>query len=289
LYNYLGELELYQSNANTGSTHDPTCLKHLDLLVDFIKSTYKSTAQRLFSLLGNDEITYDLLWAVFKPNSMVYTTCFGTGKPRCVTYDGGEEKETSHGVKYYNMECRYLDYDGQVFGEASIDLAIVKFRGKKRISTLKAFPLQYHPDESVAKADIVECGRKFVSMLGAHHRHCRGTAFYMKEGEAVKVSVDSRVMLDAAFFRKMNPNYTRPQPNELVKKKTDNDGFFEIFSESSSKRTLDQIKDNGVEPTEIEETDLLICCPTVPGFSLGDKLWRTIVSLLWCSSCQTNP
>jgi len=252
----------------------------LGLLVDFIKKTYKSTAQRLYSLLENNEITYDLLWALFKPNSMVYTTCFGTRKPRCVMYDDGEEKETDYGVKYYNMECRYLDYGGQVFGETSIDLAIVKFRGKKRISTLKAFPLQYHPDKNGMTVQLLECGRKFVSMLGAHHRHCRGTAFYMKDGVAVKVSVDSRVMLDAAFFRKMNPNYTRPQPDELVEKKTGKDGCFEIFSESSSQRSLDQIKDNGLEPTKIDDKDLLICCPTVPGFGLGDKLWRMIVSLL---------
>ncbi|KAI4166536.1 MAG: hypothetical protein LQ343_007967, partial [Gyalolechia ehrenbergii] len=134
LYNYLSDLESFRSNADT---QDPLCLKHLDLLIDFIQSTYKSTARRLFSLLAKGEITYDLLWTLVRPNSTVYTTCLGTQKPRCTIYDGGEEKETSSGLKYFNMECRYLDYDGQVFGEASIDIPIVKFRGKKRISTLK--------------------------------------------------------------------------------------------------------------------------------------------------------
>ena len=52
--------------------------------------------------------------------------------------DGGEEKETSSESKYFNMECRYLDYDGQVFGEASIDIPIVKFRGKSGSAHLKA-------------------------------------------------------------------------------------------------------------------------------------------------------
>lgn len=204
-------------------------------------------------------------------------------------YDDGDEEETSDGLKYYKMECRYLDFDGQVFGESSIHLAIVKFRGTKRISTLNALPLQYHPDPKKMKEHLVECGRKFVSMLGAHHRHCRGTAFYMKDGEVVKVSVDSRVMLDAAFFRKMNPSYTRPQPDELVKKNTDDDGWREIFAESFSERNIDQVQGNGVEPTQIEEKDLLICCPTVLGFSLGDKLWSMPESLLWCGSGHTNP
>ena len=193
-------------------------------------------------------------------------------------YDNGEEGETSNGSKYYKMECRYLDYDGQVFGETSINLAIVKFPGKKRISTLNAFPLQYHPDEKAMKAHLIDCGRKFVSMLGTHHRYCRGTEFYMKDGEAMTVSVDSCVMLDAAFFRKMNPNYTRSQPNELVKEKTDHDGWAEMFSESSNEGSLDRIKGNGVEPTHIKESDLLICCPTVPGFGLGDKLWSINLS-----------
>ena len=38
-----------------------------------------------------------------------------------------EEQETNNGLKYYKMQCRYLDYNGQVFGEASINLTIVKF------------------------------------------------------------------------------------------------------------------------------------------------------------------
>lgn len=56
-------------------------------------------SRHLLSLLENDEITYDLLWALFMPNSMPYTTCFGTDKPRCVIYDAGEEQETSSGLQ----------------------------------------------------------------------------------------------------------------------------------------------------------------------------------------------
>jgi len=78
----------------------------------------------------------------------------------------------------------------------------------------------------------------------------------------------------------MNRNYIRSQPYELVRKKMDNDEFFDAFSKSSSERTLDQIKGNGVEPIKLEENDLLICCSTVTGFGLEDKTWRMMVSLL---------
>lgn len=185
-------------------------------------------------------------------------------------------------MKYYNMKCRYLDYDGKVFREASINFTVVKFRGRKRISTFKAFPLQYYPDKDRVKAEFFGYGRKFISLLGAYHRYGRGAVFYMKEREVIKISVDSRIMLDTAFFRKMNPNYIRSQFDELVKKKVDDNDYFENFLESFK----DQVKDNGVELTRIEEDDLLICYLIVPGFSLGDKLWRITVSLmvLWLSS-----
>lgn len=111
----------------------------------------------------------------------------------------------------------------------------------------------------------------------------------MKDRETVTVSVDSRVMLEAAFLRKMNPNYTRPQPNELFRNETERNRYFEYYSESSSEGRPDRIKGNGVEPTDIEEKDLFICCPTVPGFSLGDRLWSMIVSLLCYGSCPSNP
>ena len=146
-------MELYQSKAKTSTSDDLTSLQHVDLLIDFIS---------FLSLLGDDEITYDLLWALFKPHSKVYTTCSGTGKPQCVMYDNGEEEETIYKDKYYSMECRYLDYNGQVFGEASINVPIAKFSGRRR---------------SDAKGNLNECGRKFVSLLGARHLHCRGAAF----------------------------------------------------------------------------------------------------------------
>lgn len=84
----------------------------MDLLIDFIKTIYKSMAQRPHSLLENGAITYNLLRAFFKPNSAVYSTYFSTEKPRCVIYNDGEETETSNRLKYYKIECRYLDYNG---------------------------------------------------------------------------------------------------------------------------------------------------------------------------------
>lgn len=186
-----------------------TQIAHLDLLIEHIKNTYAATTHSLFSLQEGKEIIYDLLWALFKPGALVYTTCFGTHKPRYVIYDSGEEKITKSRVKYYNMRCRYLDFNGEVFGEVSIELHILKFYRTKRISVLDAFPLQYHSNESSIRVDLLKCGRKFVSLIGTYHRHCYGKAFFMYDRDAIQFPIHSRIMIDAAFFQKVNLNYSR--------------------------------------------------------------------------------
>jgi len=93
---------------------------YLNLLVDYIKRTYKSTTETLVSLLESKEITYNLLWGLFKLNSLVYATCFSTSKPRYIKYNSSEEKETQDRDKYRNLECRYIDFNSEELGKASI-------------------------------------------------------------------------------------------------------------------------------------------------------------------------
>lgn len=111
LYNYIDELKSYQSNANADITRNNNCFKHLNFLIDFFKIFYKSIVQRFFSLLQKNEIIYDLLWAFFKSISLIYTICFETNMSRCVLFDNDEKKKTNFEIKYYNMKCRYLNYN----------------------------------------------------------------------------------------------------------------------------------------------------------------------------------
>ena len=267
LYHYLPELEAYGNKLSDDVGQDGAELKHLNLLVDFMKNRYAPTTARLTPLLENGEITYDLLWALYKPNTIVYTTCLDTEKALCIRFDRGEEKMSSTGVTYFHMECRYLDSDGAVFGEVSTALGIAKFAGVKRIATLDAFPLAYHPRRNEMRAGLVARGRRFVTLLGVHHLQYHGNAFYMQKGELVEVPVKSLIMVDAAFFRENNPNYVRPRISGLVEKKSLSDGWFTFEPEQ-------EVKSSGKEPSKMMDADLLLCSPTVRGWSFGNKLWR---------------
>jgi hypothetical protein len=260
------------------------------LLIDHMKKIYAPTAERLRPLLQHGEITWDLLWALFKPNTSVYTTCFGTKKPRCVTYDSFEEKINKAKKKYFSMDCQFFDFDCKTFGKASIELVIPKFRGPKRINTLPAFPLKYHLDEKQVKFDLVECGRKFVRLIGTHHVHCHGEAFLMYRGEPARFSVNSRVMIDADFFWKMNPNYSRPR-TDLAGTRPPGNSLSVVYvggPPSPPPGSREQVKSDGVELDDLTEGDFLVCCPTVLGFSFGDKLWGESRPLLLNIYIPTN-
>ncbi|OWP06252.1 hypothetical protein B2J93_2490 [Marssonina coronariae] len=222
LFHYLSDLEAYRSNT----VLDDSTLQHLSLLVDFIKKTYESTAERLSALLEKCEITYDLLWAFFKPNAVLYTTCVGTGKPRCV----------------------------------------------KRINSLGVFPLPYHQKEKETRAYLEECGRKFLSLMSVHHCHYQGIAFYMKKNHPVKLLVNSRIMVDAIYFREANLNYARASIDEPDKESSSLSGWT-ILGSDDSEKSPDAVKKTGMEPSDVKGDDLLICSPTLLGFSLGNKLW----------------
>jgi hypothetical protein len=168
------------------------------------------TRARLSPLLKSGEIPYDLLWALFKPNRLVYTTCPGTKKQRCIKYDFGEERTTSDGVIYFHVKGRYVDFNGRVFGEVPIDTGILKFRGSKPINSLDVFPLHYHENVAQVRAELVRCGQKFASLKSVGHLQYSGTAFQVVRGEPVATSISGRIMVDAAQYRKINPNYARP-------------------------------------------------------------------------------
>jgi len=80
------------------------------------------------------------LWAFFKPNIVVYTTCVGIGKPRCVKYDFGKERKQIVGVDYFYIGCYYLDSNKKVFGKVLTALGIEKFHGIRGLAPLESFP-----------------------------------------------------------------------------------------------------------------------------------------------------
>ena len=254
-------------------------------------------------LLEHGEITFDLLWTLFRPNTIVYTRCIFSEEPKCLIFDFGDEKEIKK-EKYYVLQCRYVDFNGKVFGEVATNLIIPEFRGAKTITSLQIHPLQYHPEMAKIKSDLIKRGQKFTTLKGVHHCAYQGLAHIKNEkGQPVKFTTKGRIMVDPVSFKDHNPNYERPRidilsMNDLRGVRShvlDNiigDGLVGrdvllngtapnakgVLGSRIDSLTKEGKPSNGAEseqcPEDIEDSDLLlICSPTVLGFSLDRHVW----------------
>ena len=271
MFHYLPELEAYQADQARKLVTSGKGVNALDLLIRTLQHRYRSTTERLVPLLKEGKITYDLLWALFKANSYVISTCTGSGKPRCLRYDMGEEKKTDQGVEYFELQCQYLDFDGKVFGTVLAKLPIEKFRGARQIHNLNAFPLSFHPTHEKIRESLAASGQRFIELIGSHHQSYRGHAFFQHKDGLIRKTIDSRIMIDAQQFRRSIPSYPR-----FFTKKSDFEVDLGLFV-SSRESNLPRVKSNGSVPGEMKEDNLLICSPTVMGFSLADKFWGKFI------------
>ena len=88
-----------------------------------------------------------------------------------------------------------------------MDVEVPEFAGPRLISSLACYPLKYHKDAVKLREQLIERGKKFVSLKGMQYRFHKGMAFYKKKRQIVKVNINGRVMVDPATHRRINPNY----------------------------------------------------------------------------------
>jgi hypothetical protein len=92
----------------------------------------------------------------------------------------------------------------------------------------------------------------------------------MEKGCLIAFSVNGKIIVDAKLFQKMNLNYTRPSINIPCKRLEDSGISFWSFSNHFEINSVVQI--NKLDPEDANDNDLLLCSPTVLGFSLNNKL-----------------
>jgi hypothetical protein len=123
------------------------------LLLSYIDEDYTATRKALRPMLKAGTITYDLVWALFKPNTIAFTpTYHNKDDPRCFKVDTAYEYESwMTGINSWYIDGKYLEYDGKSFGLGDHQITIQAFKGHKKITSLSAYPLKYHKDPEVSE------------------------------------------------------------------------------------------------------------------------------------------
>lgn len=151
---------------------------------------------------------------------------------------------------WYNVEGRYLEYDGKTFGMGTMEVEVEQFKGPRKISSLACYPLKYHKDSEALKQQLIDRGKKFVALKGMNYRFHKGMGFYKKKRQIIKVNINGRVMVDPAIHRRINPNYpistVKPKDPDILDEDEDSDddscGCCES-SDEAERKPPDQLED----------------------------------------------
>ncbi|KAL2049574.1 hypothetical protein ABVK25_010153 [Lepraria finkii] len=310
IFLFLGELRAYMKTLRAQSktekkrkTAKEIALKaqHLEVLIKYLDQDYDKTKKSLYPLLESKKITFDLLWALFKSNEIIYTPTYNT-----------EDVPRAFSSSMPLWITRYSRVIITKLKDATWNLT-----GKN----LGWATSKYHQDPAKLEKELIERGKKFADWEGMKFGVQTGMAFYKKHHQIFKISIDGRVMIDPANFRHFNPNYPistlKPEDKDILSD-SESDDSDKSKDNSSDGEGQDQTTqfDNGKKPKprkkwvkdkktdkyhcvdvpvgeegnvaekieeipsqndsgkrEFTDEEYLIASPVVLGFSFGDKRW----------------
>lgn len=202
--------EFVQARPAQGNDEDDTPREHYDILFGIIYSELSPHFDRAADLLKNNVMTFDYLWALFEPGIEILSR--HESVDRLWLVDRGEYKEARDQTTY-EISCRYIDTDGDKFGDRTRTLEMQGFEGIKPIEELDILPSHIYSDIAPVRAMLQERGRKFEMLRGCHYKAYSGPYMLLSPPSGVPERQHmerGRVMIDS------NPNSAVPSRSELL-------------------------------------------------------------------------
>lgn len=97
---------LAKSNRTSEET---TIMKTVDVLLDYLHTDYKGTIAKVANLTAHGEITFDTLFALFIPRTVVVTDCPTTGEPCALQIISATKVNTGGNLPVYELLCESVD------------------------------------------------------------------------------------------------------------------------------------------------------------------------------------
>ncbi len=173
---------------------DEETKKHLQLLYNTLEAELKDIIAARIDYIKNKVITYEHLWTIFVPGSTLYSQEWNRD---CGSRFGSSVYlDHSKYGKCFGVNTQKVDWDGDKFGYASAQHLILEFPGTIPISSLDAFPLEYHPQQEIVSAELLKRGKLFENYHGYHYKAYKDFAIGKNKcGDDIKVTVDSRIVM----------------------------------------------------------------------------------------------
>ena len=153
----------------------------MNLLTSTIANDYRVTLATINRLISHSEITFDLIYAILIPRSIMVTRCAITGLPRLFEL-ASWQRVCVNGIGLYQLQLESIDLIDRTatrsvgVGKIQTVVCLRPVRGTIKIDSLDAYPIKFHPDEENLRETIMKRGKKWVSFIGVHHKQYDGIA-----------------------------------------------------------------------------------------------------------------
>ncbi|SMQ44928.1 unnamed protein product [Zymoseptoria tritici ST99CH_3D7] len=200
------QLKVEQSKRSDPSPSDCARIEHAELLDNVLTKEFSDVLASINDMHDNGVVTYEHLWALLEPNSLIYTKHDSQDRAMHVkSCKYGKDPMTN--ADYLYVTANFVDFDGQRFGMNRLTLKIAEFEGTQPITALPAYPLQYHEDSEQLQKSLIERGGRVEDFASPSFCQYSGVGWTLDHnGNKVQMSVQGRVVIDAGGFNKFNPN-----------------------------------------------------------------------------------
>ena len=156
-------------------------INSVNLLTSTIANDYRVTLATINRLISHSEITFDLIYAILIPRSIMVARCAITGLPRLFELISWQ-RVCNNGTAMYQLQLESVDLVDRtatrsvVVGKIQTVVCLRSVRGTVKIDSLDVYPIKVHPDEKKLRETIMKRGKKWVSLIGVHHKQYDGVA-----------------------------------------------------------------------------------------------------------------
>ncbi|KAH6719380.1 P-loop containing nucleoside triphosphate hydrolase protein [Leptodontidium sp. MPI-SDFR-AT-0119] len=260
--------------------------QHVQLLYTVLEAELKDTIAAKADYIKNKVITFEHLWTIFQPGTTLYSEEWGR---HCGSkFNNGSYYEHPKYGPCYGVNTQKVDWDGDKFGYASNQHIILAFGGTRSIASLDAFPLSFHPEQKKIRAQLLKRGKLFEHYHGYHYQAYKAFAIGKDMcGNDIKVTVDSRVIIDTFAYGKFNPNSLKHLSPLKIKSKaiiedttndSDSDSDYEYpdsetDTDTPTPTTLANTNPIDIKRTPLTDEQLIQCSSLLKGYTLKTKRW----------------
>lgn len=149
-------------------------------------------------------VTYDTLWTIFPPGTLIYGKLFQEQDQVLLVYDNVFPWPGSTRDERWNLVCWTYDWDGKKFRRMAVSLKFENFEEKKPITSLPYYPLELHENHENIRKDLIKRGKKYqefcIAKQGSRMFDYKGEAIFGKKGISGVYLDDDGVSLLASLI-----------------------------------------------------------------------------------------